>query len=462
MIKKLSNACNKMVMRYLPDSLLFALILTAIVFILGLLVNHDTPLGMIVHWGSGFWSFLAFSMEMVLVVVFANALAEAPVFRKFLKRIACIPKTAKGAIAFCICVTGIATMLQWALGLVVGAVLSKEIARNVKVDYRLLVASAYCCFVLHLPTNSMIMKVASTAPETLAKETAGVITDYIPMSLTAYTIPTMGALLVIFIGLMLILSNLHPDKEHTFLLDASIIAAEDAKELEERRELAEKIANRKNLSPAERLETSKLISIITGIVGWIYIVYYLIKVNHSVSIDLMNMMLLFAGILLHGTPASYIDAIKKSIKSGSGIILQFPFYAGIMGMLTGIGPEGTSLAAVISNAAVAISNKTTYPLLTFLSAGLVNLAVPSAGGQWGVQAPIMMPGAQTLGTSIPLTVTALAWGDTWTNLIQPFWALPVLGIAGLKIRDIMGYCVIACIFSGLVIAASLLIWAAFF
>jgi short-chain fatty acids transporter len=141
----------------------------------------------------------------------------------------------------------------------------------------------------------------------------------------------------------------------------------------------------------------------------------------------------------------------NAVKGASGIIIQFPFYAGIMGMMTASG-----LAAVMSEGFVSISNEFTFPFFTFLSAGVVNFFVPSGGGQWAVQAPVMLEAAQTLGVSIPKTAMAVAWGDAWTNLIQPFWALPALAIAGLKAKDIMGYCVLMLIVSGVIISVGML------
>ncbi|MGN0308216.1 MAG: TIGR00366 family protein, partial [Lachnospiraceae bacterium] len=138
------------------------------------------------------------------------------------------------------------------------------------------------------------------------------------------------------------------------------------------------------------------------------------------------------------------------------IILQFPFYAGIMALMT-FAPNGISLASVISTFFVSISNHVTFPLFSFLSAGIVNFFVPSGGGQWAVQGPIMMPAGLELGVHPSVTGMAIAWGDAWTNMIQPFWALPALGIAGLSARDIMGYCVIALLFSGIVVCACLLL-----
>ena len=151
---------------------------------------------------------------------------------------------------------------------------------------------------------------------------------------------------------------------------------------------------------------------------------------------------MFLGIVLHKTPIKYVKAVTEAASSSAGILLQFPFYAGIMGIMTSASAEGVSLAGQISEACVAMSNEKTFPLLTFLSAGLVNVFVPSGGGQWAVQAPIMLPAGMQLGVDPAVTGMAIAYGDAWTNLIQPFWALPALAIAKLDAKDIMGFCLI--------------------
>jgi short-chain fatty acids transporter len=156
---------------------------------------------------------------------------------------------------------------------------------------------------------------------------------------------------------------------------------------------------------------------------------------------------LTCGLFLHYSPSEYLGALKEAVGASRGILIQFPIYAGMMGMM---GASG--LVDIISKWFVSISTPHTFPLFTFLSAGLVNIFIPSGGGQWAVQGPIIMKAAEALGADKAQTIMAFAWGDAWTNQIQPFWALPLLGVAGLSARDIMGYCVIWTIVSGLTIS----------
>ncbi len=187
-----------------------------------------------------------------------------------------------------------------------------------------------------------------------------------------------------------------------------------------------------------------------GLVGVIFIVRFFAG-GGRFGFNILNFIFLIAGIILHGTPIRYVRAVNRAVRTCGGIILQFPFYAGIMGMMIHSG-----LASTLSQFFVGISNERTFPLLTYLSAGLVNFFVPSGGGQWAVQGPIMVPAAGTLGVSNATAAMAIAWGDAWTNLVQPFWALPLLAVARLRIRDIMGYTTVVLIFSGVVTALFML------
>lgn len=220
----------------------------------------------------------------------------------------------------------------------------------------------------------------------------------------------------------------------------------------------EKVLIRENMTPAEKIENSKVVSIILGVMGWAYILQYFVTKGFNLNLNLVNFIFLFTGIILHGTPRKFINAFGEATKGAAGILLQFPFYAGIMGIMTGANADGSSLAILMSNFFVNISTPKTFPLFSFLSAGIVNFFVPSGGGQWAVQAPIVMPAGVAIGVTTAKSAMAIAWGDAWTNMIQPFWALPALGIAGLGAKDIMGYCLIVLLCSGVIISAGFLLF----
>src|SRR5699024_9576874 len=209
--------------------------------------------------------------------------------------------------------------------------------------------------------------------------------------------------------------------------------------------------DKENGTPSERLENSQIISILISILGFAYIVYFFYTSGFDLNINLVNLIMLFLGILLHRTPRRFLHSVNSAVKNVGGIVVQFPFYAGIMGMMVSL-----CLSDQMSLWFINISNEFTFPLFTFISAGLVNFFVPSGGGQWAVQGPIMIEAGMQIGVDNARTAMAVAWGDTWTNMIQPFWALPLLAIAGLKVRDIMVFLVIILIYKFFLIALGLL------
>ena len=266
---------------------------------------------------------------------------------------------------------------------------------------------------------------------------------------------------LIMCGLVLVLMPfvnyaMHPDEEHTITVDPSLLENE-----EERTYRIE--------TPADKMEHSKILWAITVLAGIVWTVQYFAgvvksggSVANALNLNVVNFIFLFLGLLMHGDLRRYVDAIGEAAGGSAGVLLQFPFYAGIMGMMVAKNADGVSLAGIISDFFVNISTDTTFPLWTFLSAGIVNFFVPSGGGQWAVQGPIVMPAAAKMGIEPGRAGMAIAWGDQWTNMIQPFWALPALGVAGLSARDIMGFLVIVLLFTGIIACGGFLCWAAFF
>ncbi len=448
MFKKFTNGCVHLVNRFLPDPFIFCIVLTLVVFLAAMPATGAGPLEVIEKgWGGGIWNLLAFSMQMVLVLVLGSAFANARIIKKGVVAIAGIAKTPTKAIMVVTFFSFIASWINWGFGLVVGAILAKEVARQVKgTDYRLLIASAYSGFVIwHAGTSGSIpLALATPGAEALELATGGVVSEAISTSQTIFSPYNLIMCAILLIALPLINSKMHPNPEETIVVDPSLLEEAES-------EL------KKPETPAEKLEQSMLLSYIIVAAGITVLAVYFIANGVKLNLNIVNFMFLILGIAAHKTPIAYVNAIKDAAKGSSGIILQFPFYAGIMGMMVFKLDGGQSLAAVISNFFVSISNEITFPVFTFLSAGIVNFFVPSGGGQWAVQGPIMMPAGHALGVAPSLTGMAIAWGDSWTNMIQPFWALPALGIAGLSARDIMGYCIITLIVTGLVACGGFII-----
>ena len=452
MLKKFSNGCVRIMNRWLPDPFLFAIILTIVVFIAAMASTWQNPIELVWAWagkggsGDGMWGLLAFSMQMALVLVLGSALASAKICKKILASIASLAKNKMSAIVVVTMVSTICCWLNWGFGLIVGALLAKEVARRVRdLDYPLLIASAYSGFVIwHAGLSGSIPLQMATGKEFLG------ITYQADLTQTIFHPMNIVMCLLVLVGLPFLNYAMHPDKDHTITVDPALLVDEKEKEY-------------KVETPAEKIEHSKILWAIILIMGFAYIVLFFIRVGAAkLDLNAVNAIFLFLGLLAHGDLRKYVDAIGEAAGGAAGVLLQFPFYAGIMGLMTAANANGVSLASIISDFFVSISNTVTFPVFTFLSAGIVNFFVPSGGGQWAVQGPIVMPASIDVGVEAGRAAMAIAWGDQWTNMIQPFWALPALGVAGLKAKDIMGYLVVVLLFTGLVAILGFLGWGLLF
>lgn len=453
MFKKFTNGCVKLVQRFLPDAFVFCIILTIVVFIAAMPVAGMNPIEVANAWGSGVWGLLAFSMQMALVLVLGSALANAPAIKKLIVKLAGVPKKPVGAVAFVTVISAICCFINWGFGLIIGALLAKEVAKKIKgLDYRLIIAAAYSGFVIWHAGISGSIPLGMTAlnADGVVDNTAGAVTEIVPTSQTIFSAWNLIMVLAVVVVVAFVNAKMHPDPKDVVSIDPKLL--EDAPDNTE-------VKERKDQTPAEKLENSMVLSYIVVVIGAIYLIYYFVNAGsilNALSLNIVNLIFLILGIAFHKTPISYVRAITESAESAGGIILQFPFYAGIQGMMVTVGSNGVSLASAISTAFVNISTPRTFPVLCYLAAGIVNFFVPSGGGQWAVQGPIMMPAGLELGVTPAVTAMGIAWGDAWTNMLQPFWALPALGIAGLGARDIMGYCAIVLIASGIVTALGFL------
>jgi len=441
MFRHLTSLSNKLMQRYLPDPFLFVVLLSFAVFIFALLVTPSSPKDLVTIWGGKFWDLLAFSMQMVLVLVTGHVLASSPFFKKLLSKLASLVQAPTSAVLLVTIVSIIASWINWGFGIVIGALFAKELARQVRgVDYRLLIASAYSGFVVWHGGLSGSIPLTIATEGHFTQELVGII----PTSETIFS--SFNLVIVIAIALVLpIVNRLMYNKEEAVTINPELLS----QSVNEMSATIETPA-----TPAEKLENSRIVSILIGGLGLIFILYHFITNGFKLDLNIVNFTFLFLGIIFHLRPRNFLKAVQDAVKGASGIIIQFPFYAGIMGIMVSSG-----LGEVISKWFVAISNEVTFPLLTFISAGIINFFVPSGGGQWAVQAHIMLQAGGELGVSPAVTSMAVAWGDAWTNLIQPFWALPVLAIAGLKAKDIMGFCLINLFVTGIIIGGAFLFFA---
>ncbi|MBR6284652.1 MAG: short-chain fatty acid transporter [Muribaculaceae bacterium] len=443
--------CVRLVQRWLPEPFIFAILLTFVAAIVAMPLCHQTPIEVVEHWGDGVWNLLGFAMQMSLILVCGSTLAAAPVVKRAIDAMARVPQSAPAAIALVTVVSALACLINWGFGLIVGVVFAKAIARRRSdVDYRLLIASAYSGFVVwHAGLSGSIPLTMATPGDSLAMATNGALTKPVPLTQTIFDWHNLVTVLFVIIGITIANTLMHP-KKGVITIDPALLKDDDNAKTE---------VSTTSKTPAQWLEQSKLLSWLVALMLVVYLVIHLGVKGASLDIGGVIMIFLALGLVLHSTPVSYMRAFGKATTGAAGIILQFPFYAGIMGIVTGIGASGISFGGVMAEACIRISNPVTYPMLTFLCAAVLNLFVPSGGGHWAVQAPVMFTAGANLAVDPGLTGMAISWGDAWTNLIQPFWALPALAIARLNAKDIMGYCLIDLLITGVIICAGLLLWA---
>ena len=442
MIRKFTDWLVDCMKEYLPSSYWLALMLTAIVFVAGLVFTKTTVTGMMGHIGKGMFGLLGFTMQMVLILVTGYALANAPIVLKALKKLATIPKTNAQAIVFTAFIASVCTYIHWGFGLVAGALIAKEVAilnYGKKIHYPLLIAAAYSGNLLRGPSSSVFLG------PTEAKHAAAQFVGIIPLSDTLYGMGNIIMTLILLFGIPIVYYYMIPPESKSVEIKLDAIQKAVTK-------VEEKKVDLKSLSFADRMEENWLIQyIVAGLLSAYIIADFIKSPTLNLSINMIILIFLVLGMFAHKTPGAFAKAVKDATKTTDGMLLQFPFYAAIMVML-----RDTGMSTAIANWFISIADADTLPLAAFYAAGVVNMFIPSGGGLWAIQGPIMLEAAKVLGADPAAVMVGMGWGDSWTSQIQPFWALPLLAIAGLDVNDIMGYCAVILIFSGIVISATLL------
>lgn len=420
------------VQKWLPNPFLFASILTFIAYIMGITIASQSPMEMIKHWYSGFWNLLTFAMQMVLILVTGYVLAYHSYTRRIIRALARVPSTGRQAAVLVAIVAMVLSWINWGLGLIVGAIMARETARQayfkkIPVHYPVLCAAGYTGLgvVWHWGLSASAPLLSATKDHIFAD-----LIGIIPSSETIFSGYglILSILSVIFVSAVIyFLSPRSPERCRGIDYYVPDAIREEEKVTEEQEQL---------ISVADKINSSKVIGGLLALMGLTYIVFYFVVEGKGLNLNIVNFTFLFVGLALYMSPKSYMDNFCDAVKSSAGIILQFPFYAGIMGMISLSG-----LGVIMAGWLVHISSAGTFPIMTWLTGGLVNLFVPSGGGEWTVVGETILRAAQQLEVPIGKTIMAYAVGDAWTNLFQPFWAIPLLGITGMRARDIFGYCI---------------------
>jgi short-chain fatty acids transporter len=432
-MKRVIGFFTRLCEAYLPDAFIFCLILTLIVFGFSLVLTSHSAVELVGFWGKDFWALNGFAMQMVFVLISGHMLASTALVKSILGMIISPVKNETQGILVLSFFSLIFCWLNWGFGLIVSGIMAIKLAQKLgKVSFGLFIATAYAGFVVWHGglSGSIPLKIAG-GDEILARTFPDL---KIPLSETIF-----ASWNLLIVGILLL----------TFPLLAVLMKTDEKTEVKIEEQKDEELVVIQSL--ADKLENFKGFNLIF----FLFFLIILVKgwfAGESLDINRVNMIFLFLAFLLHGTPKKFMKSLHHSFGFASSIVIQFPFYAGLMGLM-----QYSGLADIISQVFVSISTSQTLPLWSFLSGGIVNFFVPSGGGQWVVQGPIMLKAAKELAVDPAKISMALAWGDAWTNLVQPFWALPLLGMAGLKLKDIMGYCLIYLAWSALVIS-SVLFW----
>ncbi|WP_293699944.1 TIGR00366 family protein [uncultured Agrococcus sp.] len=436
---RLAEFFSRIVRKYLPDPLAIAIILTIFSVLLAVTVGRSNPLDVVEYWGGGFWDLLEFGMQVVLIILTGFLLAKTPIVDVMLTRLAKLPKGNTSAIVLAVVLTGIASWLQWGFGLIIGTIIAQKIAANVKtLHYPLAIAAAYSGFVVYGMGISATIPLLVATDGHFLEDQMGVVgleeTVFHPVILitTILTIVTMPFFLAL----------LHPkDPKRVIPLDPAVLQIKKNEEVE--------VGER---SFGQRLNDSPVLGIAAGLLGLSYSMIYFIG-GGSIDLNSVNFLFLMLAFLLFARPSRFITAVAEGVKTVGGVIVQYPFYAGIMAILVGSG-----LVVTFSELFTAISTPHTLPLWAFISAGLINLLIPSGGGQFAVQGPVVIEAANAIGASPAATAMAVSVGDQWTNMLQPFFLLPVLALSKLKLTDVLGYTIIMLFFTGVIFTASMLVY----
>lgn len=426
--------------KWLPDAFVFAIALTFITFLGGVIFTDNSPFDMAIHWGDGLWGLLAFTAQIITTFIMSYALALTKPVSRLLEKVASLCKTPTQAILVVTFSALVASLISWGLGLVVAGIMARLVGSKVKnIDYRVLVAAGYSGFVIWEGGLSSSPSLFVATEGHAFQDMVGLI----PTSETLFSFINILLVVVIFFTLPFVMMLIHPKRvEDRVIVDPESLKTPKIEDNEP-----------KAVNLNDKLDQSRWILLLGGLLGLIYLGYHFTTNGFNLDLNIVNLMFLTAVLLLYGN----VNELGKGLKTAAGSVgqfaLQYPFYAGIMGMISASG-----LAALLSNGIASFASADTLPFFSFLASGTLNMFIPSGGGQWAVQAPIVLPTAIEMGVDPAKIVTAVAWGDAWTNMIQPFWAIPLLAIAGLRIRDIMGFATITLLYTGIILSLVFLIF----
>ena len=428
--------------RVMPDPFIFAVALTFLGAALAYFFAPKASLPEIASaWYGGIFAIFAFAFQMVIMLVAGYALAIAPPVQRLLARIAGLASSPLSAISLTVVVSLIASWINWGLGLVTAALLAREMAKRVRIDFGWLVAAAYSGFVIS--TEGLSGSIAlSQATHGSALNIVEKVTGHgLRLSETVFTRFNLVPCFALFIILPVVFRALQPAEKDTVVADPDRLRQEDQqvhiKEPED--------------TLGSKLDNAWIFNFFLVGLGLFALAIEWRRTGFSLDLNSVIVLLVLGGLSLHVRPSAYIAAVKHAARISGSLVLQYPLYGGLMGIIT-----TTGLAGVLSKLFIRFSSAHTLPFFTYLTSMIITLFVPSGGGHWAVQGPFAVPAAQSLHSSLAGVTMAVAQGESVANMLQPFWALPILAIAGIKMRRMMGFMVVTFVISAVAFGLSML------
>lgn len=440
-VARLALALTAWTERWVPDAFIFALLATVVVILAAMGATAASTGEIVDAWGRGFWDLIPFTLQMALVIITGHVLATSGPMRALIRRAATWPSTPGGAVALVTAFALVSSWFNWGFSLIFSAVLAREVARRVEgVDYRALAAASFLglgsIWAQGLSGSAALQMATPGALQPSIRDIVArgglVPGGIIGFTHTIFLWQSLVSVLVEIIVVTAVMWLATPPASRARTardLGIDLGASEGAPALPPA-----------VVPPGAWLEHSRVLTSVVTLLGLVYIVRYFAAAAdplNALNLNIVNFVFLLAGFILHGTPARLMQAVQAATPAVWGVILQFPFYAGIAGVIT-----ATHLNERLADAFVSVSTPGTFPTLVAVYSAVLGVFVPSGGSKWVIEAPYVMAAAHELRVHLGWVVAAYDLGEALANLVQPFWMLPILGLFGLRARDVMGYTLI--------------------
>jgi short-chain fatty acids transporter len=436
--------------RWFPDAFVFALLALIVVFLAGMLAGSRVR-DLVDYFGQGFWSLIPFTMQMAMIIIGGYVVAVSPPVSRIIQRLSRIPRTPRHAIAFTALFSMLVSLISWGMGIIFAALLARQIVKHVRgIDYRAIAAAAYLgqgtVWALGLSSSAALLMASPGAIPPALIDISGVI----PLRQTIYLWQSMVIAIVLISSGVLVAYLSAPAHSVKTAEWFGVHEPEIVQSLEQVEPATERV---EPATKGEWLENLPLLSLVVGVLGFIYLARLLAARGPLAVLDLntYNFLFLMAGLLLHWRPRSFTQAVTNAVPATSGVLIQFPFYGGIFGIVT-----MSPIAAGMARFFVHVSSRASFPLLVSIYSAVLGMFVPSGGSKWVIEAPYVLQAAKDLHVHLGWVVQVYNASEALPNLINPFWMLPILGILKLRARDLVGFTALQCMVN--VVLVLFLVW----